>query len=104
MKWTKWFNHNSDFLTNIDIAVFNPIANNFLDDNLILKCTNYYEDDEYFTNKVIIQSRLAKNMFKCCTNIIDFYKEICNMGKSFAEIKIVLERVGISYSCKFSIS
>jgi len=32
-------------------------------------------------------------MYFGCKNIMDFYKEICDMGKSFEEIKSVIERV-----------
>jgi len=41
----------------------------------------------------MIQSRLGKNMYSTCKNIMDFYKEICNMGKLFEEMKLVIERV-----------
>lgn len=36
--------HNSDFPT--AISVFNRTSNNFLDDDFVLKFTNYYEGDE----------------------------------------------------------
>jgi hypothetical protein len=32
-------------------------------------------------------------MYIGCKNIMDFYKEICDMGKSFEEIKSVIERM-----------
>jgi hypothetical protein len=83
--------YNSDFLT--AISVFNPTSNNFLNDNFILKFTNYYDDDKYFSDKVLSQCRLAKNMYIGCKNIKNFYKEICDMGKSFEEIKSIIERV-----------
>ncbi|XP_025420657.1 zinc finger MYM-type protein 1-like [Sipha flava] len=73
--------------------VFNPISTNFLNDDFVLKCINYYGDDNYFSNQVISQSKLAKNMYSSCKNILDFYNEICIMGQSFGEIKKVIERV-----------
>ena len=74
----KRFNNNSEFLT--AISVFNPISTNFLNDDFVLKCINYYGDDNYFSDQVISQSKLAKNMYGSCKNIIDFYNEICIMG------------------------
>lgn len=65
----KRFNYNFNFLT--AISIFDPIPNNYLNDNFILKCKNDYEYDEYFSNKIFIQSRLAKNMFSSCKNIMD---------------------------------
>ncbi|CAI6358341.1 unnamed protein product [Macrosiphum euphorbiae] len=87
----KRFNNNSEFST--AISVFNPISTNFLNDDFVLKCINYYGDDNYFSDQVISQSKLAKNMYSSCKNIIDFYNEICIMGQSFGEIKKVIERV-----------
>jgi hypothetical protein len=57
----KRFNNNSEFLT--AISVFNPISTNFLNDYFVLKCINYYGDDNYFSDQVISQSKLAKNMY-----------------------------------------
>jgi len=71
----KRFKDNSEFLT--AISVFNLTSNNFLNDNFVLKFTNYYDDDKYFSDKVLSQYRLAKNMYIDCKNIMDFYKEIC---------------------------
>jgi UDP-glucose 4-epimerase len=68
----KRFNDNIDFLT--AISVFNPTSNNFLNDNFVLKFTNYYDDDKYFSDEVLSQWRLAKNMYIVCKNIINFYK------------------------------
>lgn len=85
------FNNNSKFLT--AISVFNPISTNFLNDNFILKCTNYYGNDNSFSDQVVSQSKLAKNMYSSCKIIMDFYNEMCIMGQSFGEIKKVIERV-----------
>jgi hypothetical protein len=87
----KRFNNNSEFLT--AISVFNPISTNILNDDFVLKCINYYGDNNYFSDQVISQSKLAKNMYSSCKNIIDFYNEICIMGQSFGEIQKVMERV-----------
>jgi len=73
----KRFNNNSKFLT--AITIFNPISTNFLNDAFVLKCINYYGDDNYFSDQVISQSKSAKNMYSSCKNIIDFYNEICIM-------------------------
>jgi len=75
----KRFNNNSEFLTAISVPVlFNPISTKFLNDDFVLKCINYYGDDNFFSDQVI--SKLAKNMYSSCKNIIDFYNEICIMG------------------------
>jgi hypothetical protein len=54
-------------------------------------CRGIY--NERFSNKVVSQSLLAKNMYSRRTNIMDFYKEICDVEKPFEEIKLVTERV-----------
>jgi hypothetical protein len=54
---------------------------------------NYYGDNKYFWNKVVSQSRRANNSYNNCTNIMDFYKKSCYTGKSFENIKLVIERV-----------
>lgn len=87
----KRFNNNSEFLS--AISVFNPISTNFLNENFLLKCTKYYGFDDYFSGHVVSQSKLAKNMYHSCTNIMDLYNEISIMGKSFGEIKKVIEHV-----------
>jgi hypothetical protein len=49
----KRFNDLSDFLT--AISVFNPTLNNLLNNYFVLKFTNYYDDDKYFSDKVLSQ-------------------------------------------------
>lgn len=68
-------------------------SHNFLNDRFFLKCTNYYGDNNYFSDQLVSQSKLAKNMYSSCKNIMDFYNEICIMGQSFGEIKKIIERV-----------
>jgi hypothetical protein len=60
---------------------------------LFLKLMNYYGYKKYFWNKVVSQSRRANNTYSSCTNVLDFYKEICNTGKLFEKIKLVIKRV-----------
>jgi len=55
----KKFNNKSNFLTTT--SLFNPTSKKCLINYFIFKCKNYYEDDEYISNKLVSQS-LTKNM------------------------------------------